>query len=367
MSGAQSPTRMFIMLPLLFLMNKVDFENEETLFLARVAFAVAQLVSLGAAVYVKNVVAAKNDRRVIYVPGAKSPFDQAPNFDDLTETTYVAHESAKAAEFIKQTMIGGAIAVFVHFKMGVNQVMVIQAVMAPFNLYDNPLVRAYILGRAGGRLWNERLEGESAEEAAAAAGIAPTTASTTETTTTTTTTKSKTTSVKKTKSIGLTPEEAIAKVLAAGTDADFDELWAAVKSAVNAKTKEDQWTALMVACGSPIDTDDFIRKLIRAGADVAAVDGDGWTALHWSAFHGRPEAAETLLASCPSDKLAALLAATASDGRTALEVAKGEENGDVVDVINAFGDTAGKAGDKAAADSSELRQRKQASAVEDVD
>lgn len=365
MSGKQSPTRMVIMLPLLFLMNKVDFENEETLFMARVAFAVAQLVSLAVAVYIKNVVAAKNDRRVIYVPGAKSPFDQAPNYDDLTETTYVAHESAKAAEFLKQTMIGGGIAAFVHFKMGVNQVMVIQAVMAPFNLYDNPLVRAYILGKREGRLWNERLEGESAEEAATAAGI---TATVTAATTTTTTTTTKTTSVKKAKSIGLTPEEAIAKVLAAGTDADFDELWDAVKSAVNAKTKEDQWTALMVACGSPIDTDEFIRKLISAGADVTAVDGDGWTALHWSAFHGRPEAAETLLSSCPSDKLAQLLSATASDGRTALEVAKGEENGDVVDVINSFSKGSVSSADAAAAsETSELRQRKQVSAVEDVD
>lgn len=354
MSGKQSPVRMVVMLPLLFLMNKVDFENEETLFLARVAFAVAQLVALGAAVYVKNVVQVKNDTRKIFVPGQKSPFDQSPNFDDLTETTYVAYESQKAGEFLKQTMIGGAIAAFVHFKMGVNQVMVIQAVMAPFNLYDNPLVRAYVLRRSEGRLWNERLEGESNEEAAAASGI-PATATAAAATTKT--------SVKKTKSIGQTPEEAIAKVLAAGVDADFDELWDAVKGAVNAKTKEDQWTALMVACGSPIDTDEFIRKVIAAGADVTAVDGDGWTALHWSAFHGRPEAAETLLASCSSDKLDVLLAATASDGRTALEVAKGEENDDVVAVIKSFreGAPASSAND---GDSNELRQRKP---IEDVD
>lgn len=356
MSSKQNPMRMFVMLPMLFVMNQVDFETGNTLMYARVAFLVAQVVALGCALYVKNVVAAKNDTRTIFVPGVKSPFDQSPNYDELTETTYVAHETQKASEFIKQTMIGGGIAAFIHFKMGVNQVMLIQAVMAPFNLYDNPLVRAYVLGRHDGRLWNERLEGESAEDAAAAAnGTAVATPAPA--------TSAKPASVKKSKSSGLTPEEAIANVLSAGADADFDDLWAVVKSSVNAKTPEDQWTALMVACGSPIDTDDFIRKLLAAGADVLAVDGDGWTALHWSAFHGRPEAAETLLTHCPANKRAALLAVTATDGRTALEVAKGEENDDVVEVITSFkGGKADKSGDDA-----ELRQRKPHSAVEDVD
>ncbi|KAE9337722.1 hypothetical protein PF008_g12395 [Phytophthora fragariae] len=352
MAGKQSPMRMFIMLPMIFLMGKIDFENETILTAARTAFFVCQATALLVGLYLKQLIERKHDTRKIFVPGPKSPFDQSPNYAELTETTYEAHELAKAKEFLKQTLIGAGISSLIHFKMGVNHVVMIQSVMMPMNLWDNPLVQAYLLGRRNGRIWNERLEGESAEEAAAAAGVdAPAAASATP-------------AVTKKESEKVTPEEAIAAALAAGADADFDALWTAVKAKVNAKTDEDQWTALMVACGSPVDTDDFIKKVVNAGADVLAVDGDGWTALHWSAFHGRPEAAEALLSSISAAKLEQLLAVKAVDGRTAAEVAKGEENGDVVDVLTSF---SSNGADKKEEDAT-LRQRKAgASSVEDVD
>ncbi|RLN73173.1 hypothetical protein BBJ28_00004423 [Nothophytophthora sp. Chile5] len=350
--------RMVIMLPMIFLMGKIDFENELILTSARAAFLVCQVSALLIGLYLKQQIERKHDTRKIYVPGTKSPFDQSPNFEDLTETTYETHELAKANEFLKQTLIGAAISSVIHFKMGVNHVVLIQSVMMPMNLWDNALVQAYILGRRNGRIWNERLEGESAEDAAAAtASPSPPAATTTSTTTTTTTTKTTTKTAKKMK-----PAEAIAEALAAGADADFAALWTAVKGAVNAKTTEDQWTALMVACGSPVDTDDFIRQVVAAGADVTAVDGDGWTALHWSAFHGRPEAAEALLSCCSAAKRAELLAATASDGRTAAEVAKGEENTDVVDILASYAET-GDDDD----DASTLRQRKTAAGASSVE
>ncbi|CEG35388.1 Protein involved in inorganic phosphate transport [Plasmopara halstedii] len=352
MAGKQSPMRMFIMLPMMFLMGKIDFENGTTLMAARTAFFVCQITALLIGLYLKQLIERKHDTRKIFVPGVKSPFDQSPNYADLTETTYEAHELAKAKEFIKQTLIGACISSLIHFKMGINHVVMIQSVMMPINLWDNPLVQAYILGCRNGRIWNERFEGESAEDAAAAvngsAATVPTTAAATA-------------SIKDKKD-GLTPEAAIAEALAAGADADFDALWTVIKNKVNAKTDEDQWTALMVACGSPVDTDEFIKKLVRAGADVLSVDGDGWSALHWSAFHGRPEAAEALLSSISTANCQKLLAIKASDGRTAAEIAKGEENADVLEILASYSET------EASEKESTLRQRKTgASSIEDVD
>ncbi|KAH7470515.1 hypothetical protein KRP22_001492 [Phytophthora ramorum] len=352
MAGKQSPMRMFIMLPMIFLMGKIDFENEMILTAARTSFLVCQVTAILVGLYLKQLIERKHDTRKIFIPGTKSPFDQSPNYAELTETTYEAHELAKANEFLKQTLIGAGISSVIHFKMGVNHVVLIQSVMMPMNLWDNPLVQAYLLGRRNGRIWNERLEGESAEDAAAAAGAdaTPVTAS------------AASSSTDKKEKKDATPEEAIAAALAAGADADFEELWTAVKGKVNAKTDEDQWTALMVACGSPVDTDEFIHKVVKAGANVLLVDGDGWTALHWSAFHGRPEAAGALLSSISAAKREQLLAVKASDGRTAAEVAKGEENADVVEILASFA----KGGDSK--DESTLRQRKAgASTVEDVD
>ncbi|CAI5736269.1 unnamed protein product [Hyaloperonospora brassicae] len=365
MTGKQSPVRMLIMLPMIFVMGKIDFENEVLLLAARTAFFVCQATALLVGLYLKQLIARKHDTRRIFVPGVKSPFDQSPNYDELTESTYEAHELAKANEFLKQTLIGAGISSLVHFKMGVNHVVLIQSIMMPLNLWDNPLVQAYLLGRRHGRIWHERLEGESAAdaEAAATAGETPTAA---EAAAVDDAVERKTQQQRQ--QVDVTPEEAVAEALAAGADADFDALWTAVQHQVNAKTDEDQWTALMVACGSPVDTDEFIAKVVRAGADVLAVDGDGWTALHWSAFHGRPEAAEALLSSLSPALCAELLAVQASDGRTAAEVAKGEENADVVDVLTRFSKREATSEQETLSSSSSLRQRKTgASAVEDVD
>lgn len=354
MSKQQSPSRMLIMLPLLFVMNKVDFENPMILNSARVAYVFCQLASLLTYYYIKQKIEAKKDMRKIRIPGVQGPFNPEPNYQDVTETTYHAHELSKVNEFIKQLMIGAAISSFIHMKMGVNQVVLIQSVMTPLNLWDNVLVQAYIFGKRDGRIWNEKLEGEPLD--------APATDADDKNADTKKQAKKKITSV-----TAITPEEAIAQALAAGADADFDELWDAVKKNVNATTKDDSWTALMVACGSPIDTDEFIRKIVKAGADVAKVDGDGWTALHWSAFHGRPEAAEALLESVSASQRAKLLAVKATDSKTALETAKDEGNDDVVEVIEKVAG-AGKNTGKDATTESELRRRKAPeSSVEDVD
>uniref|UniRef100_K3X3L4 Uncharacterized protein n=1 Tax=Globisporangium ultimum (strain ATCC 200006 / CBS 805.95 / DAOM BR144) TaxID=431595 RepID=K3X3L4_GLOUD len=354
MATKQSPMRMMVMLPMMFLMGKIDFENSAILNSARAAFLLCQVVSLLLGLYIKKKIEEKNDTRKIYVPGPKSPFDPTPNYDDVTETTYVTHELTKVNEFIKQTCIGAAISSFIHFKMGVNHVVLIQAVMTPMNLWDNQLVKAYVLGRQTGRMWGERIEGETNEEAAIANGITPDGAA-----------ADAQPAKSSVKTVDLTPAEAITKALNDGAEADFDELWAAVKSSVNTVSKEDHWTALMVACGSPIDTTDFIFNIISAGADVTAVDGDGWSALHWSAYHGRPEAAETLLEACQPALVAELLQIKASDGRTAKEIAKEENHSDVVDIINKFEDAAASA--SVAKDDAELRQRKPVTSVEDVD
>lgn len=345
--GKQNPMRMFIMFPMLFLMGKVDFENETILFSARAAYLACQVLSLLLGMYIKKQVEAKNDQRKIYVPAPQSPFDQSPNYEQTTETTYVDHEKAKAAEFIKQTLIGAAIASFVHFRMGVNQVLLIQAVMTPLNLYDNPLVQAYILGKREGRIWNERLEGEDAPSEESAEKTA----------------KSKKKQMKSAL-MKLNPEEAIANALKAGADADFDELWDAIKGDVNVCTEAEKCTALMVACGSPIDTDEFIQKVIKAGANVTAADGDGWTALHWSAYHGRPEAAETLLETCSAKQREALLTTEDNERRTPMQLAAKEGNQDVVEVLERFSPASAK---EATEDESELRQRKPQTSVEDVD
>ncbi|KAF0774425.1 hypothetical protein AaE_001876, partial [Aphanomyces astaci] len=142
----QSPWRMLVMLPMMYFMGKIDFENPWILNGARVSFFTMQILSLLLGLWAKSKIEAKPDNRKMFVPTPKSPLDTSTENSPLTETTYFAHELAKAKEFIQQTLIGAVISSFVHIQFGVNQVVVIQSVMVPLNLYDNALLKKHIFG-----------------------------------------------------------------------------------------------------------------------------------------------------------------------------------------------------------------------------
>ena len=63
---------------------------------------------------------------------------------------------------------------------------------------------------------------------------------------------------------------------------------------------------------------DIVRLLLDHGADMEVTDENGWTALHYGASGGHVEVVTLLLNSCAN------VAALATDGKLAIDVAKGE-------------------------------------------
>ncbi|MCU0863742.1 MAG: ankyrin repeat domain-containing protein [Planctomycetes bacterium] len=73
--------------------------------------------------------------------------------------------------------------------------------------------------------------------------------------------------------------------------ADLRRLLAAEPAAVNRK-RQQPWLVRAARCADV----EAVRILLDAGADVAAAEKGGYTALHWAAFLGVPECVELLLA-----------------------------------------------------------------------
>ena len=178
--------------------------------------------------------------------------------------------------------------------------------MIPLNIYENVLIKTHLFGRKDKRVWDEKLQGEDRNVVAA---------------------------VDDAKVVPEDPREAIVHTWDEAGEGDFETLWKRVKTAVDTQTSEDEWSALMIACGSPVDTTTFLEKMITADVDVMAQDTDGWTALHWSAFHGRPSSANTLLSLLPETVGKVLLEMKDKNGKTAQDVAHDEGNTEVVSVL----------------------------------
>lgn len=88
---------------------------------------------------------------------------------------------------------------------------------------------------------------------------------------------------------------------------------------------DNEATALMVVSGLRGDVSSFVRRLLVLGADPSMADDEGWTALHWAAFHSNPSAIRELCRAQPgSMSLRALLDVTDENGATALKLARTE-------------------------------------------
>lgn len=271
-----------------------------------------------------------------------------------TEHNYGAHVLSTARSLLGSTLFGVCMTVGLHWYKGMVVGLAIQTIMGPFNLADNPLVKALFLG--GGpiapesKLFDEKLASELTPEdevvdesgnplVRAGAGALTNSSSTPA-------------SGGKDKTM-MSLEEVMLDTWDSGDKADISYLMGALTSQnCNHQTKQDQWTPLMILAGlgAVKGTASAIRQAIQLGANPAITDKDGWNAMHWAGFHGNPDAAREL---CKADM--PLLEVTDKEGLTPIETAKKENNNEVVKIMEEAKASAETATDE---DGDGMRKRK---------
>ena len=115
-----------------------------------------------------------------------------------------------------------------------------------------------------------------------------------------------------------------------GANASLVELLSMLNNTnINTTAKEDGWTSLMIVSGLKCENDvSAIRTMIQEyKADITMTDNDGWTCLHWAAFHNSLSAATELY------HHTALLTLVDNEGKTPLDVAIAENNTGVIDLL----------------------------------
>jgi len=351
------------MLPIMFLARKLDAEDENIVFMLRCAYFGVQTVIVLTTLYIfmlaQKIGNGKYKDLTIYVPPAPQPFADPNAKKQYKQALFGEHIVSTARSLLVSTIFGIIFTAGLHFYKGMIVGLCMQSLMAPLNLFDNAIVKGLLLN--GGlnpednpqskKMFDEKYKEDLTpdDEVVDANGDV----------------KTFTTSVSTKKAVPGEMEKKEEQILLdtwdEGVDADIKPLMEIVsKKNINSKTSESGWTICMILAAIGVkETAEAMKKIQDLGANPAIVDGEGWNALHWAAFHGSVDGAAYLLSESGFNGLATgLHTLKDKEGKTALEHAVAEGNDQVAKVIKDAIASYDKASSKGLADQDGLRQRK---------
>ena len=279
-------------------LRQMDWTDENNVFMARVSYAVVQVCVLGAWWLIQQKAQSLPKGRTMWVPdpvknnALMKMLGGSGGKVEYIKTTEGEWQQQKAGEGLQGALTSGGMMLAMSLYMGLITPLAMQVVISPMTLFNNPLFRKTLLGGWGlsPRPFDERWADPEQFESDAEAGL--TLAG---------------------DAGGSSAAAGMSAAVLTGIEAECEEAifrtWerrqepldiGVAESLLKAggklthRTQEEGWTLLMVACGNPSQHQPALRKLLVLGAPLGQVDEDGWTALHWAAYHGAADTVNTI-------------------------------------------------------------------------
>ncbi|KAJ1796581.1 phosphate transporter (Pho88) [Coemansia sp. RSA 2399] len=124
------------------IVKKAGLEDPEYMPLIRGVYGVATALMIALVFYLKSTITAKNDTTALEYD------DPAPGSQGgRVVTTNVKHDISEIGKLQKSTLLTVGIVIFMHFKFGYIQPLILQTLLPMLNMYKSPLFQIHILGR----------------------------------------------------------------------------------------------------------------------------------------------------------------------------------------------------------------------------
>jgi len=281
--------KLLVMAPIMLLARKLDATDQNLVFKLRVAYTLLQCVLVLCLMFIYKQARAMKEstagKKKIFVPAQASPFADPKANKKYSEVEYGTHVMATAMSLLGSTIFGILITAGLHLYKGIIVGMAMQLVMGPLGFYENPLVKLFFFGEK--KVFNEKSKEELAPEDEIVDDEGKPVAKP----------KPAAPAVKSEEKKERSFEEILLDTWDQGSEADIAPLMDALnESNANYRTKESEWTPIMVVSGlGAKNCASAMRHMKSLGADPSLVDAEGWNALHWAAFHGSVDAIKVLL------------------------------------------------------------------------
>eukprot|EP01138_Halocafeteria_seosinensis_P005918 gb/GECG01006050.1/.p1 GENE.gb/GECG01006050.1/~~gb/GECG01006050.1/.p1 ORF type:complete len:380 (+),score=59.45 gb/GECG01006050.1/:1-1140(+) len=338
--------RQILTLGLVLLSSRLDSTDPTVMLIVRTLYVIAQVTAISALYYTQRQVEAKQEKtpkiwvrteeakaKQMTSGGLSSMFqsvltgkmepsaateDEEIDPEDFKESNYHDVELEKLSKDMNQAMFGVLIMLGLHLYMGLFIPLIIQVPSAAFNTLDNPVFKRHVLGHAEEKPYGELLQDpkelKDSKESSNREAVADVPNN-----------SDAVPAESPSRSYCEEMEEAIYRSWETAEPIDpdsFDAIIKAKKQSIDFRTKNEGWTVLMIACGSPQNDKELIQRIIDMGADKTVTDDDGWTALHWACYHDCPQAIEALLENETVETMRRLLLKTCKEDKTAVALAR---------------------------------------------
>lgn len=337
------------MLPVMFYARSLDGEDPNIVLMLRCSYGLATVLTAAVVMYIRlKMQAEAKDTGTIYVPKAPGMFEPPDGPKKYTKSNLDKLQNEKLQELIQSSGMSVLMTVGLHYYKGMVIGLAMQSVMGPFGLYENPLVQKYIFGsKKDGRYFSEKKPSEITDEdsivemvgmeekvikAGKGSGLTDSVSGTDKKND-----DAKPAAIEENKGGKKSFEDVLLDTWDMAAEANLPALTKVLtRGNVNNTTLENKWTPLMVICGlkGAAGVSSAVAECAKLGADEAAVDVEGWTALHWAAFHGSADAARAL---CDNFDIEEIKEIKDKEGKTIKMLCEEEKNMDVWKVIDESG------------------------------
>ena len=340
----------------------VDFTNPFSVNVARVLFAVVSAVTYLIYLRVGQQVEANKDANsaapvwgkkqagpmaaITSLMGGGAPAAEDPT-GGWTKTTIYEIEKAKVDS--GGSVFGSIFPLVMSMQMNIHLPLAMNVVTQPVTLYEEPIIQKYLLGSTAPALYGEvttdPTTGAAPAVAAGTAGAvvpaapgAPRAGAATD----------------------VAMEEAVLSTWESKETVDIAAFEALVKAGkdINHAIPGSRWTALHVVAGNSTYGVSDVSRVLVLGADPTRLDEDGWTPLHWAAYHDAKAAVDAICGAYDDTAAAAkssgksrrigglpdlgeLLTTLDAKGRSAIDLAVSEGNAGAEAALRAHAARAG--------------------------
>ncbi|KAK7203403.1 inorganic phosphate transport protein PHO88 [Myxozyma melibiosi] len=139
-------SNMVLMFGLMQLSKKIPFEDPMVVFYARCVYVASNIIIFAIYMFTRYKITQKNDLTTLKYVEPPSPMSGSSE-KKLVTTTIKEYDLLQVTTALRSSLFGIAVLLFMHFKLGYTNPLVMQSILPLKSLFEQKIVQIHLLGK----------------------------------------------------------------------------------------------------------------------------------------------------------------------------------------------------------------------------